>query len=298
MEAVLTTGMAKHRPGYFKKQTAAFVFAVLAVLLIFIGIFPLLWMYIAGFKPKTEIVATPFRFFPHVWTFDNYGQLLGGRPDSYLFPRGANFLRSIGVTFLVSGTAVLLSLFINSMAAYAFARLRFPFKRILWPYYLVTMFVPSISILIPCSQVVTAIGLGNNVLALILPGVVYVWSVFFYRQFYLNVPRSLEEAALIDGCGRLKIFFRIFMPMSMTPYVIMGISVFQGFWNSFIWPTIVMRDPLFMQVNQLIAYFRSAQEIQWNMLMASSAIASLPLIILLVIFQKNIMQGIKISGLK
>ncbi|MDR0831854.1 MAG: carbohydrate ABC transporter permease [Bacillales bacterium] len=280
------------------KKVKNIIFSFIAILVIIISLFPLFWMFISGFKAKTEIIATPFKFFPDTWDLSNYLGLLTGKTNSIFFPRGANFLTSMGLTLLISLVAVVLSILINSLAAYAFARLDFPFKKTAWLYYLITMFIPSISILISATQVTKFLGLTNTLPALILPGVVYVWSIFFYRQFFLNIPRSLEEAALIDGCNRLQIFFKIYVPMSGTPFVIMGISVFQGFWNAFIWPTIVMKNPQFMQVNQLIAYFRSSQGIEWHMLMASSALASIPLIVLLIIFQKKIMEGIRISGMK
>jgi multiple sugar transport system permease protein len=281
-----------------KKQIINIIFSIIAIIVIIIALFPLLWLVISGFKGKTEIIATPFRFFPKVWKMDNYMELITGKTKSILFPRGANFLLSMGMTLLVSIIAVILSLLINSAAAYVFARLEFRFKKSLWRYYLLTMFIPSISILISSVRVVNYLNLMNNFMVLIIPGVVYVWSIFFYRQFFLNMPRSLEEAALIDGANKLSIYFKIFLPMSKTPFIIMGISVFQGFWNSFIWPTITIRNPKLMQVNQLIAYFRSSQEIEWNMLVASSALSAIPLIVILIIFQKQIMEGIKISGLK
>lgn len=136
------------------------------------------------------------------------------------------------------------------------------------------------------------------VVALILPGVVYVWSIFFYRQFYLGMPTSLEDAARIDGCGRFKIYANIFLPMSATPFVIMGISVFQGYWNSYLWPAMVVSDPALYQINQLVVYLKPDRSIPWHLLMAASTVACIPLVILLLILQRYIMQGIKITGVK
>lgn len=271
---------------------------ICALVLSFACAFPFLWMVISGFKTKADILVTPFRFFPKVWTFDNYRKLFVNQVDTYLFPRGASFLRSLFVTFAISLTAMFASLLINSMAAFAFARLNFPGKKAVWSYYAITMFVPNIAIMIPCFQVVNKLGMTNSLSALIIPGLVYVWSIFFYRQFYLGMPKSLDDAARIDGCSSLRIYFDIYLPMSKTPFVIMGISVFQGFWNSYIWPTMVMQNTKFYQVNQLVAFFRSSQEIAWDMLLASSALATIPMIVILFVFQKYLLQGIKISGLK
>lgn len=194
-----------------RKKIISAVLIVLGLIIACMGLFPFLWMAISGFKSKTEVLATPFRFFPSEWKFENYKLLFTyqnldySNPDYFLFPQGSSFVGALGLTLTVALTSLVLSLFINSSAAYVFARLEFPFKKVLWSIYAVTMFVPNIAILIPCFQVVSTLHLTNNVVALILPGVVYVWSIFFYRQFYLGMPTSLEDAARIDGCGRFKI---------------------------------------------------------------------------------------------
>lgn len=287
-----------------RKKIISGVLIVLGLALACIGIFPFLWMAISGFKAKTEVLATPFKFFPSEWKFENYKLLFTyqnldySNPDYYLFPQGSSFVGAIGLTLAVALTALVLSLFVNSSAAYVFARLEFPFKKIIWAVYAMTMFVPNIAILIPCFQVVSKLHMTNNVVALILPGVVYVWSIFFYRQFYLGMPTSLEDAARIDGCGRFKIYLDIFLPMSATPFVIMGISVFQGYWNSYLWPAMVVSDPALYQINQLVVYLKPDRAIPWHLLMAASTIVCIPLIILLLILQRYILQGIKITGVK
>ena len=265
--------------------------------LIFIGLFPFLWVVLSSFKPLTEIQSIRFAFFPKKWTAENYAALFAGA--NRYFPQGTSFLRSVGMTLAVSGISLVLSLLFNSMAAYAFARLEFPGKKLMWTVYAMNMFIPNIAILIPCYYVVSKMGLIDTLPALILPGVTYIWSIFFYRQYYLGIPRSVEEAALIDGCSRLGIYFRIFIPMSVTPFIIMGLSVFQGFWNAYLWPSMILIDSTeLFQVNQLLAYFRNTQGTHWDLLLAGTVIACIPLIVILVIMQKYIMQGIKISGIK
>ncbi len=270
---------------------------LVGILLLVCSVFPFLWVVISSFKPLAEIQSITFHFFPKEWTAENYVNLLAG--NSVYFPRGVSFLRSLGMTFLVSVTALVLSLIVNSLAAYAFARLEFPGKKLLWAMYAVNMFIPSIATLIPCYYVVSKLNMLNNIFVLILPGVTYVWSIFFYRQYYLGIPRSLEEAALIDGCSRFGIYLKIFVPMSVTPFIIMGLSVFQGFWNSYIWPSMTVHgNANLYQVNQLIAYFRNSQGTAWDMLLASTVITCIPLIVILMLMQKYIMQGIKITGIK
>lgn len=266
-------------------------------LIIFICVFPFLWVLISTFKSTAEIQSIKFHFFPKKWTFENYNNLFIG--NSVYFPKDVSFIKSLGMTLLVSIMALALSLAVNSLAAYSFSRLRFPGKKVLWALYAINMFVPNIAVLIPCYYVVTKLHLINNFWVLVLPGVTYIWSIFFYRQYYLGIPKSLEESALVDGCSRFGIYLRIFLPMSVTPFIVMGLSVFQGFWNSYIWPSMtVFGDANLYQVNQLIAYFRNSQGTSWDMLLTSTIVSSIPSIVMLIIIQKYIMQGIKITGMK
>ena len=293
MSAVLSK-KRKKRPSFYVKKTLLYTASIIIIIL---ALFPFLWVLLSSFKPLTEIQSIEFKFFPAKWTIENYKGLFIG--NSIYFPRGSSFLKSILMTLIVTLSSLILSLSINSLAAYAFARLKFPLKKVFWTLYAINMFVPNIAVLIPCYFVVTKMGLINNILVLILPGVSYIWSVFFYRQFYYGVPRELEEAALIDGCSRVGVYFRIFVPLSITPFIIMGLSVFQGFWNSYIWPSMtVYGNPDLFQVNQLIAYFRNSQGTAWDMLLAGTVISSIPSIIILIVMNKYLSEGIKITGIK
>lgn len=165
-----------------------------------VALFPLAWMVISGFKAKTEVLSTPFRFFPKDWMFSNYSSIL----------EDPMFLKSMLVTFTGAVIFAVLSLIINSMAAYVFARLEFRFKRTLWVFVILTMFVPGMAILLTSFIVVTKMHMLDTMAVLILPGVASAGHMFFIRQFYLNIPLALEEAAFIDGANRWKIFTSIF----------------------------------------------------------------------------------------
>lgn len=271
---------------------------VLGALVAAVALFPLLWMAVAGFKSNAEVLAMPFRFWPEEWFVSNYTDLIFNRFESYVFSSGASFLGSMLNTLKVSLFALVISLLINSMAGYAFARLDFPFKRFLWAVYLLPWFVPSISTQIASFETVHALGMLDSFWVLTVPGLCYTYSIFFYRQFYLNIPSSLEEAALLDGAGRFKIYTRIFLPMSATPFVVMGISVFLGYWNSYLWPALTVSSVQLFQINQVIAYFRSSHSRSQHMIMAASTLAAMPTILLFLCFQRYIMGGIKVSGLK
>jgi multiple sugar transport system permease protein len=281
-----------------KKKSAKILYGVLAALLLFTSVSPLVWLFLSGFKPAADFLSYEFRLLPSKWTAGNFAALLANDAAGSYLPKFSSVAQSLYATFAVASFALVCSLFVNSAAAYVFARLSFKGKKAVWAYYAATMFVPAMAVMIPCYQVCSRLGLMNTFWALSLPGIPYVWSIFFYRQFYLSVPRSLEDAARVDGCGRIAIYFRVFLPLSGTPFVIMGISVFQGFWNSYIWPIMTVDNPALMQINQLISYFKSSQGTQWNYLIAASVIASVPLLVLLFVFQRFIIQGVKISGIK
>ncbi|MFD2332960.1 carbohydrate ABC transporter permease [Cohnella sp. GCM10020058] len=264
------------------------VLRLFGLLIAFVALFPLLWAIIAGFKSDSQILAVPFRFFPKVWDPANYVALLGDEA----------FLRSLATTFLVAGVTTVLSLFFNSLAAFAFARMTFPFKKSLWAYVMIPLFVPAISILIPSYIIVSKLHLVDSVLVLMLPFIVGVYGVFFIRQFYLNVPSSYEEAAIIDGASYFQVYTKIFWPLSHPPFVIVGVGSFLGMWNSFVWPIMTISDPKLFQIMQLLAYFRNQYGSEIGMWLTGSTIAALPIIILFLVFQKYIIEGLKISGLK
>lgn len=270
------------------RKVSKVLLTVGGLLVALISIFPLFWMALAGFKPENEVLGIPFRFFPSTWDFSNYATLL----------QDSEFLRSIGVTFIGAVIFTVLVLIVNSMGAYVFARLNFPFKNFLFIYVIMTMFIPSMAILIPSYIVVAKLKMLNTLAVLVLPGLASAVNMFLMRQFYLNIPTELEEAALIDGASRFKIYTKIFVPLSVPVFVLVGIGAFLGFWNSLIWPIMTISDEKLYQIMQFLAYFRSAQATEWAMIMAGSTLAAIPTIILFGIFQKYLIEGIKLSGIK
>ncbi|MEN0022612.1 carbohydrate ABC transporter permease [Microbacterium sp. LS_15] len=252
------------------------------------ALFPLAWMIIAGFKSKTEVIQTPFQFFPEVWRWENYAQILAD----------PTFTRTMLWTFGGAVLFTLLSLTVNSLAAYAFARLDFRFQRTLWVIVITTMFIPGMTILLTSFIVVTRLSMLDTLAVLVLPGAASAGTVFFIRQFYLNIPASLEEAAMLDGCGRFAIFVRIFLPLSKPPFVVMGITSFLAYWNSYVWPILTITTPERFVVQQFLATFRSERTSELGLLMAGSVLAAAPVMILFLIFQRQIIGNIKMAGLK
>lgn len=261
---------------------------ILGALFLIASLFPLAWMVIAGFKSKTEVVETPFQFFPEVWLWQNYAQILAD----------PTFLRTLIWTFFGAVLFTVGSLAVNSLAAYAFARLDFRFKGLIWTIVITTMFIPGMTILLTSFIVVTRLSMLDTLSVLVIPGLASAGMVFFIRQFYLNIPKSLEEAAMLDGCGRFGIFVRIFLPLSKPPFVVMGITAFLAYWNSYVWPILTITSPDKFVLQQYLATFRSERSTELGLLMAGSVLAAAPVIILFLLFQRQIIGNIKMAGLK
>lgn len=261
-----------------------------ALLLLVLGIcmLPLAWMAIAGFKSKSEVVRTPFQFFPDVWIVDNYTTIL----------QDHEFVQAMTVTLIGGLIFTTLSIAVNSMAAYAFARLDFRGKRLWWVFCIIPLFIPAFAILLTSFVVVTNLGMLNTMAVLIVPGVASAFQMFFIRQFYLSIPMALEEAAMIDGASRWQIFRRVFLPQSLGIFVVVGVTSFLGYWNAYVWPILTIQNPDLFQIQQYLGNFRMERGTEWGLLMAGSLLSVLPLILLVLIFQRYIVNGVRISGLK
>jgi multiple sugar transport system permease protein len=274
-----------------KKIVLGFVVLVVCAIILF----PLVWMFPAAFKTKREIWQIPNTWWPNTFVGDNFSKIMN------LDLNGYNFLSSLLWTFLVSTIAVVLSLLVNMLAAFSFATMEFRGKKFLWVYFIITMCIPGITILLTSLRVVYFLHLTDTIWVLILPGLVSAYNIFFFRQFFYSIPLSLEEAATIDGCSRWKIFWKIFFPMSSTPMVIIGVGVFMGYWNSFIWPTLtIINNTKIAQIMQVIRILNTSTYAgqNYSIIIAATELAILIPLALFAIFQKKIIAGIAISGLK
>jgi multiple sugar transport system permease protein len=261
---------------------------ILLVLISLTVLFPLAWMAISGFKGRSEVLTSPFQFFPEVWIFQNYVDIV----------QDPEFSRAMLITFVGALIFTVLSLAVNSMAAYALARLDFAFKRFWWVFCIMPMFIPMMAILLTSFMVVSGLGMLDTLAVLIIPGVASSIHMFFMRQFYLNMPVAVEEAALIDGATRWQIFLKIFVPQSAAVFVVVGIGSYMGYWNAYVWPILTITNPDLTQIMQFLGTFRSSRGNEWGMLMAGSTLAALPTIGLVLFFQRYIVDGVRISGIK
>lgn len=288
MSALVPVARHARRQATGQSRTGRAASIVLVVLISVSVLFPIAWMAIAGFKGQSEVLRTPFQFFPEMWHWKNYVDIA----------KDPEFSRAMILTFVGAAIFTVASLIVNSMAAYAFARLDFAFKRLWWIICIIPMFVPMMAILLTSFVVVSKLHMLNTLAVLIIPGVASSFQMFFLRQFYLNYPVAIEEAALIDGAGRWRIFTSIFVPQSKAPFVVVGIASFLAYWNAYVWPVLTITDPHLQQIMQFLGNYRSERGNEWALLMAGSTLAALPTIILVLIFQRFIVNGVRIAGMK
>jgi multiple sugar transport system permease protein len=266
------------------------MYVVLIVLAILVG-FPFYWMMVLSFTPEGQIYRWPIEFFPSTLTLDNYRAIFT-RPDLQI-PRW--FWNSA----LIATVETVLSLLVCSMAAYGFARLTFPGRDIVFFSLLLALMIPAQVTLIPTFILVRNLGWLDSYQGVILPGVASVFAVFLLRQFFLSVPVELEEAALIDGAGRFRIYWQIVLPLTQAGLVALMIFIFLGSWNNLFWPLIVLNRLEMRTLTVGLTVLRGAYGAdQMGMVMAGAAVASIPILLFYAIFQRQILKSVMMTGLK
>lgn len=264
----------------------------LHILLIIGGILmalPFAWMVLSSFKPLEEIFAQPPKLMPVHWTTQNWSTAL----------TGANFLRGFANSAIVAVSVTLVSIVTCAMAAYAFARIRFPGINGLFLIFLATLMVPQQLTIIPLYVIMGRLHLVDTLWALILPAALFnAFGVFLLRQYVRGIPLELEEAAAIDGANRIRIFMTIILPLLRTPMVALGIFVFLGQWNSFFYPLIFLNTDTNFTLPLLVNQFKGLYSSDWGALMAATTLAAAPLLIIFILAQRQIVEGIALSGSK
>lgn len=273
----------KVKPG----KLCLYLVLVLAAVL---TVYPFLWMVSASFKPLKEIVGGNLSLISDQMSFDNYRYIFG---RSSLFPRW--FLNSLIIS--VIGTTV--NVFINTMAGYSLSRLSFPGRDQVYHMLLALMMVPAQVLLIPNYLILQKMGLLDSYSSLILPAAANIGNIFLMRQFFMNFPKEVEEAASIDGLGRYARFFRICMPLAKPTIATQAIFVFMGFWNEFTKPMLYIKTASKYTLTLGLQSFQSQNAgIMWNQVMAAACISVFPIIIIYLIFNKYFLVGVRMDGEK
>jgi len=255
----------------------------------FIMVVPFLWMLVTSLETTAQAFSIPPSFIPNPFMWSNYPQSFNALPFNLAYMNSAIVAVSVTVVQLIT----------CAMAAYAFARIPFPGREIIFFVFLATMMIPFQLTIIPIFLTMKQIGLLDTLLSLILPPALFsAFGVFLLRQFILGLPLELEEAAIVDGANRWTIFWQIILPLLRAPLAALGIFTFIGQWNDFFRPLIMLNTPSNFTVPLMLNQFRGQYATQWTLVMAGSVIAVLPLLIVYILAQRHIIRGIAMTGLK
>lgn len=273
-----------------KNSAGRIVLYVILITAAVMTIYPFLWMVSASFKPLKEIVGGNMKLISENMSLDNYKYILG---RSSLFPKW--FFNSFIVALI--GTTV--NVFINTMAGYSLSRLSFPGRDQIYHALLVLMMVPAQVLLIPNYLILQKMGLLDMYAALVLPSAANIGNIFLMRQFFMNFPKEVEEAASIDGLGRYGRFFRICMPLARPTIATQAIFVFMGFWNEFTKSMLYIKTASKYTLTLGLQSFQSQNAgTMWHQVMAAACISVFPIIIIYLIFNKYFLVGVRMDGEK
>ena len=276
-----------------RKTIATIAPTVLLHLLLILGavimVVPFLWMLVTSLETTAQAFSIPPSFIPNPFVWSNYPQSFNALPFDLAYMNSA----------IVSISVTIFQLITCAMAAYSFARIEFPGRTIIFFAFLATMMIPFQLTIIPIFLTMKQLNLLDTLLSLILPPALFsAFGVFLLRQFIMGLPMELEEAAIMDGANRWRIFWQIILPLLRAPLAALGIFCFIGQWNDFFRPLIMLNTPSNFTVPLMLSQFRGQYATEWTLVMAGSVIAVLPLLIVYILAQRHIIRGIAMTGLK
>jgi len=277
------------------------------LVILIITLFPFYWVVRTALTPSKVIFTSPSAFWPPNPTFDNYLRVLGLVDAETSVRMGGsgqslNFFLFLRNSLIVSTIITIFQVFFSALAAYAFARLKFPLRNQLFGIYVSALAVPGIVMLIPNFVLIQQLKLQNTFLGIVAPSLFMTpFAVFFLRQFFLGINKELEEAALIEGAGRIRIFFQIILPLSSGSITTLSIITFINSWNDYLWPLLVGKSEQVRVLTVALGIFRSQTPQgapDWSGLMAGTSLAIIPTIILFAIFGKKIINSLGYMGFR
>nr|WP_026821039.1 carbohydrate ABC transporter permease [Arthrobacter castelli] len=277
------------------------------VVLLVISIFPFYWMLRTALSSNDALYANATSLLPVDFSWGGFARVFGLQSTEEAIAQGGsgadmNFWRYLGNSVIVATGITVCQIFFSAMAAYAFSRLRWRFRGPVFSLFLLSLMVPLIFTLLPNFLLIKQLGLVDTLLGIMLPGLFMApFAIFFLRQFFLNVPLEVEEAALIDGASKIRVFFTLIIPMSWAPIATVSILTYITAWNDYFWPLMVSYTDQSRVLTVALGSF-SAQTPQtgpdWAGLMAATLVAALPMIVLFACFAKKIVNSIGFSGIK
>ena len=252
-------------------------------------VFPFLWMILTSFKTSGEAMKIPPTIFPEKFVTTAYHTIV-----SSAIPFGTVYMNTIISTVVTT----IVQIAFCSMAGYAFGRIDFPFKNAIFVLILSVLMVPGQIFLIPQYQIIQKMGLLDTIPALFMPNLFSAFGTFLLRQFFMSLPKELEEAAIVDGCGRFRIFGQIMLPLVKPGIVALAIFTIKFAWNDFMWPLIVNTSMEKMTLGPALSTLQGQYTTEYPMQMAGSVLAVVPLIVIFFLFQKQFIEGVAQSGIK
>jgi multiple sugar transport system permease protein len=263
---------------------------------------PFVWMVSTSLKPPDQLFTVPPTWLPRTLVWDNYARAMGA----------GNFGRYALNSLFLALANVVTNVGLSALAGYAFARLRFPGRGVLFVLVLATLMVPYQVTIIPQFVIIRHIpvfggndllgqgGIGwiNSYWGLVVPGAVGAFGIFMLRQFFETLPRELEDAARIDGAGELRIFWQIMLPLAMPAVATLAVFSFQAGWNAFLWPLLITTTDEMRTIQLGLTVFVQQYSTQWDQLMAATVVATLPIIAVFAVGQRLLVRGIAFTGLK
>jgi multiple sugar transport system permease protein len=283
---VATTG--RRRPSGRRTWSKIALYAVL-VLGALIILLPLAWIVLTSFKTDSDAINNPASPFPNPFSTEAYQTLFTSNEPILRW-----FLNSVAAGVVQT----LLILITASMGAYALARLDFPGKKLVFGAIVLTLFVPPVIFLIPNYLIVQNLGWLDTIWAITIPGAAGAFGIFFLRQFFVNLPAEIEEAARLDGAGDIRIFLQIILPLSRPALATLAVLSFLANWNDFLWPIYVLLSPENQTLQPGLAVLQGAYSTHFGIVMAGAVIASVPVMILFTLAQRHIVESVAASGLK
>lgn len=269
-------------------QMSSILRSVFSLLFALIWVFPVLWLVLSSFKQGNELFSFPLTFFPKHFSFGNYVKA---------FTR-FDFFRYTMNTVFVTVAATIITLLMSSMCGFALAKYRYKWLDLFFLCLLATTMLPTEIIMSPSFTVILKLGLYDSLWGCIIPTVGTMTGVFLMRQFFFSVPNELIEAARIDGAHEGKIFFRIMMPLCRSQIAILAIFSFRWRWNDYIWPLLALVSPEKYTLQLALRTLSGAESVDWSLLLASSVLTMIPVLIVFIVFNKQIMSTNVSSGVK
>jgi multiple sugar transport system permease protein len=280
---------------------------VLLIVAVVLTVFPFYWMLRTALTPSADLFSDAGSLWPHHPTLINFARVLGLTSTEKARAAGGsgariNFLWYTMNSIIYAGVIAVSQTFFCAMAGYAFARLRFPGRDVIFGVLVAALMVPPIFTLLPNFTLVKSLGLINTFTGLVAPMVLMTpFAVFFLRQFFLSIPRDVEEAAILDGVGRWGAFWRIAVPMSRGPLITIGLTTTVWAWKDFLWPLLVGRAENTRVLTVALGMFLQQSpntQLDWTGLMAGSTLSVLPVLILLTVLGRRLVQSLNFTGIK